>query len=154
MLLAVEGSAAYRPGLWALVALGVILVLTVVVAKRERNRQDKLVATLPAGAWSAPCLDATSLTVKRLLVVDADGVAITETRSGTKDSWPWAEISGVSARDIRTRMQTNPGLRISLANGHVRDLLVYLGAGKPGYQRGALEAQAEIERRLPAAAAD
>lgn len=154
MLLAAEGSAAFRPGLWALIALGAILVLTVVVALRERKRQDKLVAELPAGTWSAPCLDATSLMVKRLLIVDEQGVAIAETKSGTRDSWPWEEIKGVSARPIRTRLQGNPGLRISLANGHVRDLLVYLGTGKPGYERGAMEAQAEIERRLPAATGD
>jgi transcriptional regulator of nitric oxide reductase len=154
MLLAAEGSAAYRPGIWALVALAVVLVLTVVVAKRERARQQKVVAGLPAGSWSAPCLDATSPAVKRLLIVDADGVAIAETKSGTRDSWPWDEITGVSSRSMRTRLQSNPGLRILLADGHVRDLLVYLGAGKQAYERGAVEAQAEIERRLPAAAGD
>lgn len=154
MLLAAEGSAAFQPGLWALIALGVVLVLTVVVALRERKRQGKLVAELPSGTWSAPCLDATSLMVKRLLIVDEQGIAIAETKSGTRDSWPWEEIKGASALQMRTRMQRNPGLRISLANGHVRDLLVYLGAGKPGYERGAMEAQAEIERRLPAATGD
>lgn len=154
MLSAAEGSAAFRPGAWALVALAVILVMTVVVAKRERDRQQKIVAELPADTWSAPCLDATAPAAKRLLIVDSEGVAIAETKSGSRDFWPWSEISGVSGRSMRTRMQSNQGLRISLRNGHVRDLLVYLGVGKPGYERGAIEAQAEIERRLTAARGD
>ena len=154
MLLAAEGSAAYRPGLWALVALAVILVMTVVVAKRERARQEKLTAELPPGTWSAPCLDATSPAVKRMLLVDEAGIAIAETKTGTRDFWPWDEIRSAVGREMRTRLQNNHGLRITLANGHVRDLLVYIGVGKQAYERGALEAQAEIERRLPPAAGD
>lgn len=149
MPLAESGSSAYHPGIWALVALAVILVLTVVVAKRERDRRDKITKALPAGSWSAPCLDGAAPNAKRVLVVGVDGIAITEIRSGSADSWPWAEIAGVAACPIRVRMQSNPGLRITLANGHVRDLLVYTGAGKAGYEAGAREAQAQIERRLP-----
>lgn len=154
MLLAADEAAAYRPGIWALVALVVVLAISVIVAKRERGRSDKLIADLPAGSWSAPCLDATSTAVKRLLIVNDDGVAIAETKSGTRDSWPWDEIKGVSQRPMRTRLQKNSGLRLSLANGHVRDLLVYVGTGKQSYERGAMEAQAQIERRLPAASSD
>lgn len=154
MLLAADGSAAYRPGLWALIALAVILVLTVVVAKRERTRQQKIITELPAGTWSAPCLDAVAPAVKRLLIVDGDGIAIAETRSGTRDFWPWTEIRGVEGKQIRIRLQSNPGIRLTLANGYVRDLLVYLGVGKQAYEHGAIEAQAQIERRLPAGGGD
>lgn len=149
MLLAQSGSSAYHPGIWALVALAAILILTVVVAKRERDRRDKITAALPADSWSAPCLDGAAPNAKRLLVVGTDGIAITELRSGSTDSWPWAEVAGVAARAVRIRMQSNPGLRITLTNGHVRDVLVYTGAGKAGYEAGAREAQAQIERRLP-----
>ncbi|WP_134324591.1 hypothetical protein [Cumulibacter soli] len=151
MVLAADGAAAYYPGAWALAALVVILAIAVLVAKRERTRQQKVVDQLPSGTWSAPCLDATSPTVKRLLIVDEDGIAIAETKTGSRDSWPWSDVKGVGGREMRTRLQHNQGLRILLNNGHVRDLLVYLGVGKAGYERGAIEAQAEIERRLTAA---
>ncbi|MFV0534795.1 MAG: hypothetical protein ACK5MR_14235 [Cumulibacter sp.] len=151
MVLAADGAAAYYPGAWALVALVVVLAIAVLVAKRERTRQQKVVDDLPAGTWSAPCLDATSPTVKRLLIVDDEGIAIAETKTGSRDSWPWSDVKAVGGREMRTRLQHNQGLRILLNNGHVRDLLVYLGVGKSGYERGAIEAQAEIERRLTAA---
>lgn len=140
-----------QPGIYTLVVIAVVLVVAVLVAKRERDRRERLGASLPPGSWTAPCLDTAAPAVKRLLVVGADELAIAETRTGSRDSWPWAEVAGVAEAQVRSRMQTHPGIRLAFADGSTRELLVYVGDGRAAYRDGALAAHARIERRLQSA---
>lgn len=148
MPLAADLSSAVQPGIWVLVIIVVLLGIAVLVAKREQDRKAKIDADLPAGAWSATCLDAAMPGTKRLLIVTDDELAIAETRTGSRDSWPWAEVTGVEIKNLRVRLQSYPGVRIELAGGPARELLVYIGDGKPSYQTGATAAYERITAHL------
>lgn len=142
-------SSAVQPGIWVLVIIVVFLGFAVLVAKREQNRKSKIDSELPPGAWSVPCLDAAMPSTKRLLIVTGDELAIAETRTGSRDSWPWAEVAGVEIKNLRVRLQSYPGLRIEFGDGHARELLVYIGDGKASYQAGATAAYERIQAHLP-----
>ncbi|WP_153506340.1 hypothetical protein [Cumulibacter manganitolerans] len=142
-------SSAVQPGVYTLIVLAVLLGIAVWMARRERSRRDRIGATLPSNAWTATCLDPTTSATKRLLVVSDEGLAIAETRTGSRDSWPWSEVGAVVEKQLRVRVQTYPGIRISFTDGHVRELLVYNGAGKQAYRDGATEARARIAQHLP-----
>lgn len=148
-MLAASDSSAFQPGVYTLIVIALLLGLAVWMAKRERDRRDRIGAGLPRNAWSAPCLDAAVPGTKRLLIVSDEGLAIAETRTGSRDSWPWAEVGAVVEKQVRSRLQSYPGIRISLTDGHTRDLLVYVGTGRAAYQAGALEARERIARHLP-----
>lgn len=146
---AADLSSAVQPGIWVLVIIVALLGCAVLVAKREQDRKAKIDAELPDGAWSATCLDAAMPSAKRLLIITDDELAIAETRTGSRDSWPWPEIAGVEIKNLRVRLQSYPGLRLELADGHARELLVYIGDGKSSYHAGATAAYERITAHLP-----
>lgn len=148
-MLAASGANPFQPGIYALIVLGLLLGIAVWMAKRERDRRDRIGAALGSDVWTAPCLDPTMPGTKRLLIINDEGLAIAETRTGSRDSWPWDEVGAVIEKRLRSRMQTYPGIRISFVDGHVRELLVYVGTGKSAYEAGAIEALSRIQRYVP-----
>lgn len=143
----------FQPGIWTILVVVLLIGLAVLIAAKDRRRRDSIKETLDASTWTAECMDPSNLRVRRMLALSDTDLAVIETQSRDRESYPWSEIGAVTQKSLRVRMQSYPGVQISMRNGHARDLLVVAAGmgGRRAYEIGAAEATQQIRLRLKAA---
>jgi hypothetical protein len=73
----------------------------------------------PTGIWAGVCLQPEHELRLRLLVVDADGVALREPGGRLVSRWAWAELTAATVEPLHIHRRLHPGLLLRAGSGVV-----------------------------------
>lgn len=113
----------------ALTYAGCVVVLAVVlgVAAVGYDAATRRVVHRHVGpdSWAAACVDPRRPRAWRVLVIDAAGLRLLGVRGGEVRCFPWADVRGAVAADLRTAgaVVSHRGLQVELTDGSTTGFL-------------------------------